>query len=53
VGGNVVVELETTSFLTTRFLLFQYEVIAMDSANNERFHHNQETPSENDFISSG
>jgi hypothetical protein len=49
VGGIVVVEQVTTSLLITRFLFFQYESVAMDSTNNERSHHNQETRSEEDF----
>jgi len=42
-----------TSFLTIRFLFFQYESVAMDSTNNARSHHNQENHSEEDFTSFG
>ena len=49
VGGSVFIAQETTSNLTTRFLVFQSEAVAIDSTHKERSHHNQETRSEEDF----
>ena len=48
VGCSVVTAHEMTSFLTTRFLFFQREEVALDSTYKERSHHNQETRSEED-----
>jgi hypothetical protein len=44
---------ETNSFLSTPFLFFQYEVVAMDSTNIARSHHNKRNRSQEIFTLSG
>ena len=44
---------ETTLFLTTQFLFFQNEAVAMDFTNNAHSLHSQQTHSEEDFTSLG